>query len=151
MKDYACERIYRDARITSIYEGTTQLQIVAAIRHVTTGNYLNQIREYEKEPINPELYNLRNKLTVMTDLYEKAVKKVVETKDNEYIDFHARRMVEMAAHIIMGYLLLNDATRASSFRRSAEVYTNFAQSEVRKHAQFIETFDVENLADYRSY
>ncbi|MCL1943651.1 MAG: acyl-CoA dehydrogenase family protein [Candidatus Azobacteroides sp.] len=151
MKDYACERIYRDARITSIYEGTTQLQIVAAIRHVTTGNYLNQIREYEKEPINPELYNLRNKLTVMTDLYEKAVIKVVETKDNEYIDFHARRMVEMAAHIIMGYLLLNDATRASSFRRSAEVYTNFAQSEVRKHAQFIETFDVENLADYRSY
>ncbi|MDE7396932.1 MAG: acyl-CoA dehydrogenase family protein, partial [Muribaculum sp.] len=47
MKDYACERVYRDARITSIYEGTTQLQVVAAIRHVTTGTYLARIKEYE--------------------------------------------------------------------------------------------------------
>lgn len=54
MKDYACERIYRDARILTIYEGTTQLQVVAAIRHVTTGTYLKQIREYEKHAINPE-------------------------------------------------------------------------------------------------
>lgn len=150
MKDYACERIYRDARITSIYEGTTQLQVVAAIRHVTTGNYLTQIREYEKENINPELYTLRNKLIAMTELYEKAVNEVVETKDNEYIDFHARRMVEMAAHIIMGYLLINDATRTHSFRRSAEVYINYAQSEVRKNAQFIEAFNVEDLANYRA-
>ncbi len=149
MKDYACERIYRDARITSIYEGTTQLQVVAAIRFVTTGAYLDQIRVYEKENINPELYTLRNKLIAMTELYEKAVETVIETKDNEYIDFQARRMVEMAAHIIMGYLLLNDTTRTSSFRRSAEVYINYAQSEVRKHAQFIEVFDVENLATYR--
>ena len=49
MKDYACERIYRDARITSIYEGTTQLQVVAAIRHVTTGTYLNQINAYAEK------------------------------------------------------------------------------------------------------
>lgn len=150
MKDYACERIYRDARITSIYEGTTQLQVVAAIRHVTTGAYLAQIREYEKETISPELISFRNKLIALTELYEASVNKVVETKDNEYIDFQARRMVEMAAHIIMGYLLLLDATRTPSFTRSAEVYINYAQSEVRKNACFIESFDIESLANYRA-
>ena len=149
MKDYACERIYRDARITSIYEGTTQLQVVAAIRYVTTGSYLAHIREYEKENINPELYPHRDRLIAMTELYEKAVNKVVEAKNSEYLDFHARRMVESAAHIIMGYLLLNDATRTPSFRRSAEVYINYAQSEVCKHTQFIETFDVDKLVEYR--
>ena len=150
MKDYACERIYRDARITSIYEGTTQLQVVASIRFVTTGAYLNQIREYEKETIAPELISFRNKLVALTDLYEASVNKVVETKDNEYIDFQARRMVEMASHIIMGYLLLLDATRTPSFTRTAEVYINYAQGEVRKNASFIESFDIESLANYRA-
>ncbi len=87
MKDYACERIYRDARITNIYEGTTQLQVVAAIRHVTTGTYLNQIREYQAIEYKPELEALKNKLAAMTEKYEKVVAKVTETKDNEYIDF----------------------------------------------------------------
>lgn len=149
MKDYACERIYRDARITSIYEGTTQLQVVAAIRHVTTGNYLNQIQGYQKEAIKPELESLRNRLIQMTAVYEKAVAAVVETKDNEYIDFHARRMVEMAGHIIMGYLLLGDATRNDSFRHSAEVYVHFGQSEVARHAEFIAKFDIDALNAYR--
>lgn len=67
MKDYACERIYRDARITSIYEGTTQLQVVAAIRHVTTGTFLNKIMEYETAEILPELEPLRNRLKAMRE------------------------------------------------------------------------------------
>lgn len=104
MKDYACERIYRDARITSIYEGTTQLQVVAAIRHVTTGTYLHQIEAYEAAEIAPELEPLRDRLKAMKAAYVKAVETVTATKDNEYIDFQARRMVEMAGHVIMGHL-----------------------------------------------
>ena len=73
MKDYACERIYRDARITNIYEGTTQLQVVAAIRHVTTGTYLNQIREYQAIEYKPELEALKNKLAAMTEKSKLAV------------------------------------------------------------------------------
>ena len=148
MKDYACERIYRDARITSIYEGTTQLQVVAAIRHVTTGTYLNQIRAYQAEEIKPELSALREKLIAMTNKYEAAVKKVTETKDNTLIDFQARRMVEMAGHIIMGYLLLLDATRNDSFRRSAEVYIRYGEAEVEKNSTFIDNFQMEDLNTY---
>lgn len=149
MKDYACERIYRDARITSIYEGTTQLQVVAAIRHVTTGTFLHQIEAYEAATIAPELEPLRDRLKAMKEAYVKAVESVTETKDNEYIDFQARRMVEMAGHIIMGHLLLADTTRNESFRHSAEVYINFGEAEVAKHAAFIAHSKPEMMADYR--
>ena len=149
MKDYACERIYRDARITNIYEGTTQLQVVAAIRHVTTGTYLNQIREYQAIEYKPELEALKNKLAAMTEKYEKVVAKVTETKDNEYIDFQARRMVEAAAHCVFGYLLLQDANKDDSFRRSAEVYVNYGQAEIDKIESFINNFNREDLAYYK--
>ena len=149
MKDYACERIYRDARITSIYEGTTQLQVVAAIRHVTTGTYLNQIRAYQAEELKPELAALRERLIAMTDKYEAAVKSVTETKNNELIDFQARRMVEMAGHIIMGYLLLLDTNRNENLRHSAEIYIRFGEAEVEKNAAFINNFNASDINTYK--
>ena len=149
MKDYACERIYRDARITNIYEGTTQLQVVAAIRHVTTGTYLNQIKAYEAIEYRPELASLKNRLVAMTEKYAAIVAKVTETKNNEYIDFQARRMVEAAAHCVFGYLLLQDANKDDSYRRSAEVYINYGEAEIEKIQAFISNFDPESLSNYR--
>lgn len=149
MKDYACERIYRDARITSIYEGTTQLQVVAAIRHVTTGTYLNQINAYAAEVYAPETSELKERLVKMTALYEEALKTVVDNKNTEYTDFHARRLVEMAGHIIMGYLLLGDTTRNEKFLKSANVYVNFGEAEVEKHHKFIMSFKPDGLENYR--
>ncbi len=149
MKDYACERIYRDARITSIYEGTTQLQVVAAIRHVTTGTFLNKIMEYETVEILPELEPLRNRLKAMREKYAAAVEHVLATKDNELLDFLARRLVEMAGNIIMGHLLLLDTTRNEKFAASARTYINMGEAEVEKHASFISHFTADMLADYR--
>ena len=140
MKDYACERVYRDARITSIYEGTTQLQVVAAIRHVTTGTYLNLIKTYEEQEVAESLNSLKENLVAMTAKYEAAVAKVVEVKDANYNDLMARRLVEMAGNIIMGYLLLQDATRNDAFVKSAKVYNKMAQTEVAKHADYINSF-----------
>lgn len=80
MKDYACERIYRDSRITSIYEGTTQLQVVAAIRYVTTGAYLARIQEYENMPVAPELEGLQNRLKSMASKYAACVTQITEAK-----------------------------------------------------------------------
>jgi alkylation response protein AidB-like acyl-CoA dehydrogenase len=150
MKDYACERIYRDARITNVYEGTTQLQVVAAIRHVTTGTYLARMKHYEAQHVAPELDALKKQLMLMTEAYEAIVARVVETKDGEYIDFHARRLVESAGYVVMGYLLLLDTDRNPElFRRSAEVYINYGASEVEKHRKFIENFDAEQLGYYK--
>ncbi len=151
MKDYACERIYRDARILTIYEGTSQLQTVAAIRHVMTGTYLKQIRHYESLPINPEFDSVRKRLITMTNLIENSVERVAEAKSQEYIDFHARRLVEMAGLTIMSYLLIIDATRDTEdlFRKSAFIFNKFAEVETRKHATFIKNFDVEGVDVYK--
>lgn len=149
MKDYPVERIYRDARITSIYEGTTQLQVVAAIRGVTTGGYLAQIREYEAQKLNPELEYLRRTLIILTEDYEQAVAKVVDSNDNEFIDYHARRLVEMAGYIVMSYLLVIDANRDASYTRSAKVFIKLAKSLVKGHSEFIRSSVVEDLASYK--
>ncbi len=149
MKDYACERLYRDARILTIYEGTSQLQTVAAIRHVTTGTYLKRIREYEAMPCAEAFEPLRKRLADMTALYEQAVEKVTAPKNGEYLDFCARRLVEMAGHILMGHLLVLDATRDDMFARSAAIYLNHGEAEVNKHARFIDSFKPEEVEAYK--
>lgn len=148
MKDYACERLYRDARITSIYEGTTQLQVVAAIRHVTTGTYLNKIHEFEAMEVVAEDEDVKTTLSFMTQQYAAAVEAVMGVKDSSYQDFMARRLVEMAGHIIMSYLLLEDCQRDASVRRSLHVYLKYGQAEVARHADFIENFRPEQISDY---
>ncbi|MEJ5265222.1 MAG: acyl-CoA dehydrogenase family protein [Bacteroidales bacterium] len=149
MKDYPVERIYRDARITSIYEGTTQLQVVAAIRGVTTGAYLARIKEFEATEIKPELETYRRILVAMTQAYEEAVKKVVDANNNEFVDFHARRLVEMAGFIIMGYLLLMDTNRDHNYWKTLEVYLKFARSQNEQRAEFIRYSNVNDLGKFK--
>ena len=155
MKEYACERLYRDARITSIYEGTTQLQVVAAIRHVTSGTINLLIESYREQlaagaELTPELARIKANLETMTEKFQQAVTNVASTKDQPYIDFMARRLVEMAGNIIMSYLLLLDAQRTASFTKSAVVYNNMAQALVNQHCDFIAAFDPAEIACYQA-
>ena len=143
MKDYPIERIYRDARITNIYEGTSQLQVVAAIRHVTTGTYLAQIKEYEAQTY--EQKHLHEKLVALREEYEQSVQKVVSAENNEFIDFHARRMVEMAAHIIISYLLMRQAGEVEDYRNSAELYVKYAEAQNSAAARYIESSTLADL------
>ncbi len=142
MKDYACERVYRDARITSIYEGTTQLQVVAAIRHVTTGTYAALMEEYANMEVSEKLTPVKDMLVGLVEKYQAAIAKVNEVNDPAFTDFMARRLVEMAGFIIMSYLLITDATRynSESMTKSAIVYGNMVRAEVEKHAEFIANF-----------
>lgn len=150
MKDYACERVYRDARITSIYEGTTQLQVVAAIRHVTTGTYHSLIKTYQEQDVKPEFEGMKTMLGELTDIYATAVEKVTALKNSEYTDFMARRLVEMAGEIIMAYLVMYDANRNEAFAHSADVYSKMVQANVAKHSDFINNFNPEQLVCYKA-
>ena len=119
MLEYACQRIYRDARITSIYEGTTQLQTVAAIRYVTNGTYLNTIREFEALDTCEKYASIKARIHAMADAYEAAVAKTREQGDQEYLDLVSRRLMEMAADIIMAQLLLRDAKPRNCSKRAS--------------------------------
>ncbi len=148
MKDYACERIYRDARITSIYEGTTQLQVVAAIRHVTTGTYASLLESYAAKGFPGNLAPIADRLAELTKSYTAAVEKVTAVGNQAYLDFMARRLVEMAGYLVMAYLVLLDAKTNEAFCDSAVVYSNLIASEVAKHVAFSDSFNPEQLAAY---
>jgi len=149
MKDYPIERIYRDARITTIYEGTTQLQVVAAIKGVTTGAYLAQIQEYEKTSIKPETESYRSILIDMAYEYEEVEARVTVHNNAEFIEFHARRLVEMAGNIIMAYLLLNDTQRDHSYWKTLEVFLRFARSNNHANASFLSHSTLNDLGKYK--
>ncbi len=147
MKEYPVERLYRDARITTIYEGTSQLQTVAAIRYVTNGSYLGRIKEYEEMEIAPKFEPLKAKLIAMREQYEQACE-YMNGKDNAFVDFNARKLVEMAAHIIMSWLLILEASVNSSMEKSAKIYTNRSQAWNMDRFTFITNSLAEDLEEY---
>ena len=148
MKDYACERIYRDARITSIYEGTTQLQVVAAIGNVTKGVYADQMAEYAAVEVSEAMKPLQARVNALADQYREIVAKI-DTTNKQYFDLQARRLVETAGHVIMAYLLVNDASNAPElFEGSAKVYVNYAEGEIAKNMKMLESIVADDLAAY---
>lgn len=149
MKDFPVERLYRDARITTIYEGTSQLQVVAAIRGVGNGAYLKLLQEYASRPVHPELDYLKSTLLKMIDQFEKTAARVTESNENEMLDFHSRRLVEMAGNTIMGYLLLLDAERDRKYLQSAEIFVRKARAENVSAVSFINSFDTKDLGAYK--
>lgn len=149
MMDYPIQRYYRDARITSIYEGTTQLQVVAAIRYVTNGSYLAQAREFEQAEVSETMKPLVARAKAMADKLEEATARVKEAGDAAFHDICARHLVEMAADVIMLHLLIHNATaNAELFEKSARVYANFSEAEVAKHHTFVMNLRPEDLANY---
>lgn len=149
MKDFPVERLYRDARILTIYEGTSQLQVVAAIRHVLNGNASKLVEAYEAEEIKPELQHLRDVLAEIHKELNWAVETVKGYNDNELVDFHARRLVEIAGYLILGNLVMLDANRSDAFRKSAEVFVAYGNSIVKRHVEYIKSFKPEMLEMYK--
>jgi alkylation response protein AidB-like acyl-CoA dehydrogenase len=149
MKDFPIERLFRDARITNIYEGTSQLQVVAAIKGVANKSYLKRMQEFAEIEVSPDLEYLKKLLIKMTNQFSNLALKVLEQKDDEYTDFHARRLVEMAGNVIIGYLLLFDANRNQKYKKSAEIFIKFARAENMQHITYISNFSLRDLADFK--
>ncbi|NNK81769.1 MAG: acyl-CoA dehydrogenase [Flavobacteriaceae bacterium] len=148
MKDFPIERIYRDARITSIYEGTTQLQAVAAIKGVTTGVFLEQIKHYDSQ-VQDKNCEVLTKLHKMTERYAGTARRVMDLDHAELLEFHSRRLVEMAGNIIMGYLLVLNSQKDESFTKSAKLFVNLVRAENAKSYDFIDHFDPAELELYK--
>ena len=147
--EYKCQRLYRDARIFSIYEGTTQLQVVAAVRYITNGTYLNIIKEMLLNDVADELRPLKERVAKMVDLYAEAVEKVKASDNQAEHDFLARRLYNMTGDIIMSLLILTDATKAPElFAKSAQVYVRAAEEEVVGHAAYVMAFNGDDLKNF---
>lgn len=150
MKDYAVERMYRDARILTIYEGTSQLQVVAAIRGVINNGYLNRIKEYEAMEVKPEFSTMRRVLVEMKERFEETLDRALYYgSTSEFFDFNSRRLVEMCGYIILGHLLVIDANKCVAFTNSAELMIRMGQAKVEEAATFILNFEESAIAKYK--
>ena len=149
--EYKCQRLFRDARIFSIYEGTTQLQVVAAIRYITNGTYLGIIKEMMESEVSDDLKALKERVGKLVEIYEAAINKVKEANDQAVHDFLARRLYNMTGDIIMSLLILDDATKAPEmFQKSANVYVRMAEEEVLGHSAYIQNFKAEDLESFKA-
>ena len=150
--EYKCQRLYRDARIFSIYEGTTQLQVVAAIRYITNGTYLSIIKEMlEGELACDCMKALRDRVARLVELYEESIERVNAYDNQDVHDFLARRLYNMTADIIGSLLLFEDASKAPElFKKSANVFVRMAEEEVIGHASYIKSFDPADLANFKA-
>ena len=150
--EYKCQRLYRDARIFSIYEGTTQLQVVAAIRYITNGTYLSIMKEMlEGELACDCMKALRDRVARLVELYEESIERVNAYDNQDIHDFLARRLYNMTADIIGSLLLIEDASKAPElFKKSANVFVRMAEEEVIGHASYIKSFDPADLANFKA-
>ena len=148
--EYKSQRLYRDARIFSIYEGTTQLQVVAAIRYITNGTYASIIQEMLQNEVSAEMQPLKDRVVKMVAKLEEAIEKVKEDNNQEVLDFLARRLYNMTGDVIMSLLIIEDASKAPElFAKSANVYVRYAEEEVVGHHHFVMNFTAEELPSYR--
>ncbi len=109
MRDYPAERLYRDARVTSIYEGTSQLQVVAAVRGVSNGTAEKYIEELASRDFAPELKGLLDILAKDAQVLSETAA-FVKDQGVKYMDLHGAKLVDMAAKIIVGYLFASQAS-----------------------------------------
>ena len=149
--EYKCQRLYRDARIFSIYEGTTQLQVVAAIRYITNGTYSAIIREMLDKEVSEDLRPLKARVGAMVEKLETAIATVKASANQDVQDFLARRLYDMTGDILMSLLILDDATVSPYlFSKSANVYVRMAEAEVNGHFEYVQNFKAGDLEYFKT-
>ena len=149
--EYKAQRLLRDARIFSIYEGTTQLQVVAAVRYITNGTYLSIMQEMLETEVAPELKSLKKCIARCVELYAEAIEKLKADDDQNVHDFLARRLYDMTGYIVMALMLLDDATNCpEEFTKSANVFVRMAEEVcVGAHA-YIMNFTADDLENFKA-
>lgn len=149
--EYKSQRLFRDARIFSIYEGTTQLQVVAAIRYITNGTYLNIMKEMLQGEVSESLKPLQERVAKLVATYEACLDKVKAGANQNEHDFLGRRLYDMTADIVASLLILDDATRAPElFEKSANVFVRMAEEEVMGKAAYIQAFQADDLKNFEA-
>jgi alkylation response protein AidB-like acyl-CoA dehydrogenase len=151
MKDYPCERMYRDARILSIYEGTSQLQVVAAIRGVIQGGYVNRLKEYEEVELDPKFKAMNDKLIALREDFEKAFAKAESFgSTSPAFEFLSRRLVEIAGYLVISHLLLIDANNDEQFTSSAKIILHLADEKISQRKTYIDNFTEDMIDEYKN-
>ncbi len=137
MKDYDMERYYRDARITNIYEGTSQLQVVASVGGILSGVLDKEFDKFKELSFNSELQPLVESVKSFIASFDKSVETVRNQKDHEYTEFISERIVKMSLDIYISILFLDAATKNDRKVKLAEIWTVEAKLRIKENSEFI--------------
>lgn len=149
--EYKCQRLFRDARIFSIYEGTTQLQVVAAIRYILNGTYSAIFQEMLADECAESLKPLKERVAAMAAKYDEAIATVKAFGRQDVQDFLGRKLYDMVGNILMSLLLIADATRSLElFEKSTNVYVRMAESCVSEAYTYVQNFKAEDLEWFKA-
>lgn len=145
MKEFNIERHVRDARITNIYEGTSQLQIVAAIGGVINDILAEHFDEKEQKQYKGNLERLAERLKEIREIFRGCLKYVVDKNDKYFQDVAAKELVELYSYLVVGYLLLDEAEVESRKVFIANRYIISAAAKARRNAEAIKNEQFSDL------
>ncbi len=137
MKDYDMERYYRDARITNIYEGTSQLQVVASVGGVLAGVLDKEFDKFKELSFNSTLQPLSDSIKSLITSFDKAVEVVRNQKDREYTEFISERIVKMGLDIYISTLFLDAATKNDRKAKLAEIWIAEVRLRIKENSEFV--------------
>ncbi|UCD87892.1 MAG: acyl-CoA dehydrogenase family protein [Desulfobacterales bacterium] len=149
MQDYEVERIYRDARITTIYEGTSQLQIIGAVGGVTSGLFFKLMEDKKKDSYPKSFKPLIGKIDACESLLKEAVSFVKEQNDHVCTDYHARGLVDMAVETLMAMLLLEGASKSEQKLNIARSFVTDTHLRVKMLAEKVLSHDAKSIDEFR--
>ena len=150
--EYKSQRLYRDARIFSIYEGTTQLQVVAAIRYISNGTMLQNIKDMAASIVpSDSVAGLKARVEKLIPVYEDALNYAKSLDSQDAFDFLARRLYDMTCELVMSLLFFCDDTETTEiYTKSAQVYVRMAEENVIGKAAYIKAFTPDDLCSFRA-
>ncbi|HAK47632.1 MAG TPA: hypothetical protein DCO79_17145 [Spirochaeta sp.] len=137
MKEFNAERHYRDARITNIYEGTSQLQVVAAIGGITSGTASRFIEDFIESTDFSHCKDLLGQVEKAQLNFDKTLLKIKEIADADVVTYHSRRLVEMATDIVIALLFMRDAKHSERKIKVAETFIAKMVTRVEMNMNFI--------------
>jgi hypothetical protein len=149
MKDYEVERLYRDARITTIYEGTSQLQVIGAVGGVTSGLFFKMLEGKKKDKYPKSLESLAGKIEESENRLKEAVGFVKEQNDHFCTDYHARGLVDMAVETLMGLLLLEGAGKSGQKVHVAKKFVADSHPRIQMLAARIMGGNIDAINEFR--